>query len=65
MEKKKILFISQEIFPFLPKTEISSTARRLPQVIQEIEEVRPLFALQELQQIRQAVPFSCASIPAR
>jgi len=41
MEKKKILFISQEIFPFLPKTEISSTARRLPQVIQEIgKEIR-------------------------
>jgi starch synthase len=35
MEKKKILFISQEITPFLPKSEISSTARRLPQSIQE------------------------------
>jgi starch synthase len=35
MEKKKILFITQEIFPFLPKSEIASTARRLPQVIQE------------------------------
>ena len=35
MEKKKILFISQEIFPFLPKSEISNTSRRLPQVIQE------------------------------
>lgn len=35
MEKKKILFISQEIFPFLPKTEISATSRRLPQAIQE------------------------------
>jgi len=35
MEKKKILFISQEIAPFLPKSEISSTARRLPQSIQE------------------------------
>jgi starch synthase len=35
MEKKKILFISQEIFPFLSKTEISSTSRRLPQEIQE------------------------------
>ncbi len=35
MEKKKILFISQEIFPFLPKTEISATSRRLPQSIQE------------------------------
>jgi starch synthase len=35
MEKKKILFVSQEIFPFLPKTEVSNTARRLPQGIQE------------------------------
>jgi starch synthase len=35
MEKKKVLFISQEIFPFLPKSEISSTSRRLPQVVQE------------------------------
>lgn len=35
MEKKKILFVSQEIAPFLPKSEISSTARRLPQGIQE------------------------------
>jgi starch synthase len=35
MEKKKILFVSQEIFPFLPKIELSNTARRLPQGIQE------------------------------
>lgn len=35
MEKKKILFVSQEISPFLPKSEISSIARRLPQGIQE------------------------------
>lgn len=35
MEKKRILFISQEIAPFLPKSEIASTARRLPQGIQE------------------------------
>ena len=35
MEKKKVLFISQEIFPFLPKSEISSVARRLPQITQE------------------------------
>jgi len=35
MEKKKILFVSQEIYPFLPKTELSNTARRLPQGIQE------------------------------
>jgi starch synthase len=35
MEKKRILFISQEIFPFLPKTEISHNARKLPQTTQE------------------------------
>lgn len=35
MDKKKILFVSQEIFPFLPKSEISSNARNLPQGIQE------------------------------
>ncbi len=35
MEKKKILFISQEISPFLPKSEISNTARSLAQGIQE------------------------------
>jgi len=35
MEKKKVLFISQEICPFLPKSEVSSHARRLPQITQE------------------------------
>jgi starch synthase len=35
MEKKKILYISQEISPFLPKSEIAATSRKLPQVIQE------------------------------
>ena len=35
MEKKKILFISQEISPFLPKSEISTAARNLAQGIQE------------------------------
>ena len=35
MEKKRILFVSQEITPFLPKTEMSNTSRRLPQVIQD------------------------------
>lgn len=35
MEKKKVLFISQEIFPFLPKSEISSTTRNLAQGVQE------------------------------
>ena len=44
MEKKKILFVSQEIFPFLPKSEISSTARRLPQGIQEAGKEIRVFA---------------------
>ena len=35
MENKKVLFISQEIYPFLPKSEVSSQARRLPQITQE------------------------------
>ncbi len=35
MEKKRILFMSQEIAPFLPKSDIATTARRLPQGIQE------------------------------
>jgi starch synthase len=35
MEKKRILFVSQEIFPFLPKTEISHNTRKLPQGTQE------------------------------
>lgn len=35
MEKKRILFVSQEITPFLPKTEVSTVARKLPQGVQE------------------------------
>ncbi len=35
MEKKKILFVSQEITPFSPKSEIANISRRLPQGIQE------------------------------
>ncbi len=35
MEKKKVLFISQEITPYLPETEISKISRELPQGIQE------------------------------
>lgn len=35
MEKKKILFISQEITPYLPESEISKIGRELPQGIQE------------------------------
>ncbi len=35
MEKSKILFISQEITPYLPETEMSVVGRYLPQGIQE------------------------------
>jgi starch synthase len=35
MEKKKILFVSQEIAPFIQKSEISNLTKRLPQSIQE------------------------------
>ncbi|RLD51613.1 MAG: glycogen synthase [Bacteroidetes bacterium] len=35
MENKKILYISQEITPFLPETEMSLICRHLPQGIQE------------------------------
>lgn len=35
MSKKKILFISQEITPYLEETELASMGRYLPQGIQE------------------------------
>lgn len=35
MEKKRILFVSQEIMPFVPKSDMSHTARKLPQGIQD------------------------------
>ena len=35
MGKKKVLFVSQEIFPYLPETEMSLIGRHLPQKIQE------------------------------
>ncbi len=35
MEKKKILYVSQEITPYLPESEMSEIARYLPQGIQE------------------------------
>lgn len=35
MDAKKILFIAQEITPYLPETEISNISRNLPQGIQE------------------------------
>lgn len=35
MEKKKILYIAQEITPYLPESEMSEIARYLPQGVQE------------------------------
>jgi starch synthase len=35
MESKKVLFVSQEITPYLPETELSTISRNLPQAIQE------------------------------
>ncbi|MDR2815439.1 MAG: glycogen/starch synthase [Proteiniphilum sp.] len=35
MPPKKILFVSQEIYPYLEETNISNTSRYLPQAIQE------------------------------
>lgn len=35
MEKSRVLFVSQEIQPFLPESEISKKVRHLPQGIQE------------------------------
>ena len=35
MEKKRILYISQEITPYLPESEMSGIARYLPQGVQE------------------------------
>lgn len=35
MSQKKILYITQEILPYLPETQISNISRHLPQAIQE------------------------------
>jgi len=35
VEKKRVLFISQEINPFLPKSEISASVRKIAQGVQE------------------------------
>ncbi|HDS06572.1 MAG TPA: glycogen synthase [Bacteroides sp.] len=35
MESKKVLFVSQEITPYLPETELSQISRMLPQAVQE------------------------------
>ena len=36
MKSRRILYISQEIFPYLPESDIATTARQLPQGIQEL-----------------------------
>jgi starch synthase len=42
MESTKVLFISQEITPYLPETHMSFICRNLPQGIQERgREIRP------------------------
>lgn len=35
MTKTRVLFVSQEITPYLPETHLSKVARELPQAIQE------------------------------
>lgn len=41
MEKLRVLYVSQEITPFLPESSLSTIARKLPQGVQEIDkEVR-------------------------
>ncbi|HAA01423.1 MAG TPA: glycogen synthase [Flavobacteriales bacterium] len=41
MEKLRVLYVSQEITPFLPETTLSTISRKLPQGVQEIDkEVR-------------------------
>ena len=41
MESKKVLFVSQEITPYLPENELSLISRTLPQAIQETgQEIR-------------------------
>lgn len=41
MEKKRVLFVSQEIFPFLPKNELSYTTKRVSQGVQDLgKEIR-------------------------
>ena len=35
MEAKKVLFITQEITPYVPESEMSKLGRQLPQAIQE------------------------------
>jgi len=44
MEKKKVLFVSQEITPFVPKSDIAATVRKLPQSVQESGKEIRIFA---------------------
>jgi len=44
MEKKKVLFVSQEIAPFLPKSDIAATVRKLPLSVQESGKEIRIFA---------------------
>lgn len=42
---KRILYISQEIYPYSPKTTVSNISRYLPQAIQEKgKEIRSFYA---------------------
>lgn len=43
MKSKRVLYISQEIAPYLPETEISRVSRKLPQHIQELKNEVRLF----------------------
>ena len=41
MNKKRVLFVNQEIMPYLPETAMSRIGRHLPQKIQELgKEIR-------------------------
>ena len=35
MKAKKVLFINQEITPYVPESEMSNLGRQIPQIIQE------------------------------
>ena len=37
MNKVRVLYVSQEIFPYLPESEMANVSRNLPQAIQEKE----------------------------
>ena len=35
MDAKKVLYVTQEMFPYLPASEMANISRKLPQAIQE------------------------------